>query len=375
MIIMALDHTRDFYHVDANLFDPTDLTKTTPFLFFTRIITHYCAPTFVFLSGVSAYISTQRKTKKELSRFLLTRGLWLILLELTIIRFSFVFNLYYDFTILQVIWTIGASMVLLSVLIFLPHKFIGPLGLVIIATHNIFDAFRFNPGDPGFLPVALLNQGGFLPFSNERFLIIGYPVFPWLGIMLAGFGVGAWYGKGFEAATRKKYLLISGLVATALFIILRSINAYGDPAPWYFQKDVLFTVMSFLNVSKYPPSLMYTLMTLGPVLILLSLIEPADQKIWKPIIVFGRVPLFYYILHFYLIHASALAVYMTTHHVSFGALDFHYAKGFGGIPVGAGFSLGIVYLAWISIVTALYPLCRWYNQYKSTHHQWWLSYL
>jgi len=374
MVIMALDHTRDFFHINALVFDPTDMTKTNPLLFFTRWITHFCAPTFVFLSGVAIRISSQRKIKKELAVFLLTRGLWLILLEVVVVRFSFFFSFYYDFTFFQVIWAIGASMVILSALIFLPEAIVFILGLVITIGHNLTDIPSLKPDAASPLWI-LLNQSGFIPIDANHGIFVPYPVFPWLGIMLLGFGVGRWYLSSFDLEKRRKLLLTTGIGVVVLFIILRYLQVYGDPAPWSVQKNAMFTVMSFLNTTKYPVSLMYSLMTLGPVLIILAMMERVRLNFLQPLVVFGRVPLFYYILHFFLIHAVSLVAYMISSEKSFSEIDLHFSAGFGGIPPGVGVELPWVYPIWIAIVLLLYPVCRWYNQYKSTHKHWWLSYL
>jgi uncharacterized membrane protein len=375
MVIMALDHTRDFFHADVALFDPTDLTKTNPALFFTRWITHFCAPTFVFLSGVSAYISTQRKTTQELSRFLFTRGLWLVILEFTVVRFGIVFNLYYDFIIFQVIWVIGASMMVLSALVYLPQKTILGLGLILIFGHNLLDAIRISPGEPGHFLWAIMQQSGFFPVATGHVVLAAYPLLSWLGIMLAGYGIGFIYDRGFEAAQRRRILIYSGIACMAIFIVLRFTNAYGDPSPWSAQNNLTFTLLSFINVTKYPVSLLYTLLMLGPVLLILPLIENVKAKAVEPLRIIGRVPLFYYILHFYLIHISSLILYMISQGKSWSELDFNFSAGFGGIPAGAGYTLPWVYVAWICIVSALYPVCKRYYRYKSQHTQWWLGYL
>jgi uncharacterized membrane protein len=376
MVIMALDHTRDFYHIEGLTGNPTDLSTTTPILFFTRWITHYCAPTFVFLSGVAVRISTDRKSTKELAIFLLTRGLWLIFLEVVVVRFGLFFNFYYDFTFFQVIWAIGASMVVLSALVFLPANIVFGIGLLIVFGHNIFDLWPLQPGNTGYAAWVILRQNGFLQLDELHALIVPYPLLPWLGVMATGYGVGQWFTKSFDPAKRFDLLLYSGAAAILLFIILRSLNIYGDPAPWSPQKNFTFTILSFLNVTKYPISLLYTLITLGPVLLILAIMEMIPQPRWSnPFIVFGRVPLFYYILHFYLIHFSALIAMMITQDKSLSDIDFHFRAGFGGITQGSGFTLPWVYLIWITIVVSLYPLCRWYNRYKSTHSNWWLSYL
>ena len=374
MVIMALDHTRDYFHIDTGLFDPTDLTKTNPILFFTRWITHFCAPTFVFLSGVSASITRQRKSKKELSIFLLTRGLWLIVLEFTIVRFGLVFNLYYDFVIFQVIWAIGASMVVLSALVYFSERIILIIGLVIVFGHNILDLVRLTPEDNGFAWWVIVRRAGSFSVAGN-FTLVPYPLLPWLGIMTTGFGLGVLYDSNVKSEERKKILFRTGIGAILLFILLRSFNIYGDPSYWSVQKDALFTLMSFINVTKYPISLLYALVMLGPVLIILSWMENLPYGKLEPFRIVGRVPLFYYILHFYLLHIAGLAAYMVSHDVSWGEVDFHFSKGFGGIPSGAGFQLEWVYVAWISVVLILYPLCKWYYRYRNRHSYWWLSYL
>ncbi len=375
MVIMALDHTRDFYHHATGVFDPTDLTKTNPALFFTRIITHFCAPTFVFLSGMSAYISSQRKSLKELSLFLLTRGLWLIVLEFTVVRFGLVFNLYYDFIIFQVIWVIGASMIVLAGLIYLGQRAVLAIGLILVFGHNLLDTFQLGPEDGGYMAWLIIQQSGFVATGPEKFYLIAYPLLPWLGIMLTGYGVGFIYNRTFDNSSRKKILMYSGLTSIFIFVVLRYTNLYGDLSSWSTQKNMMFTLMSFVNVTKYPVSLQYTLMTLGPVLIVMSWMENLKTNFLEPMRIIGRVPLFYYILHFYVIHFTSLCVYMIISDISWSDIDFHFSKGFGGIPAGTGYALGWVYVAWISIVVALYPLCRWYHYYKSTRQHWWLGYL
>lgn len=375
MVIMALDHTRDFFHADVGLFDPTDLTKTNPFLFFTRWITHFCAPTFVFLSGISAYISRQKKSTGELSRFLLTRGLWLVFLEFTVVRFGIIFNLYYDFVIFQVIWVIGASMIVLSALVYLEQKLILALGIVLIFGHNLLDAIRIDPGEPGHFIWAIMQQAGFFPVAPGHVVLAAYPLLSWLGIMLAGYGIGFLYDKNFDANRRNQILTYSGIACLLIFVLLRFTNAYGDPSVWSVQKNSTFTLLSFINVTKYPVSLLYTLLTLGPVLIILPVIDRINANRLESLRIIGRVPLFYYILHFYLIHITALCAYLITTGKSWAELDFHFSAGFGGIPAGAGYTLPWVYVAWICIVLALYPVCKWYYRYKSKNNHWWLGYL
>lgn len=371
MIIMALDHVRDYFHAGAFQFDPTDLTRTDVPLFFTRLITHFCAPVFTFLAGASAFLNSTKKTKKELSFFLFTRGLWLVVAELLIITLGWTFNPLYPVLILQVIWALGVSMMVLSVMIFLPRTLILVTGLVLIAGHNLLD--RTPLPDTSFLMAVLHERHFFLgnPFS----LMLGYPVIPWIGIMLTGYAFGQLYLPTFDAGKRRKILIYLGLGAIALFILLRFINIYGDPRHWSAQKTPVFTVLSFLNTTKYPPSLLYTLMTLGPAMLFLAFAEKPLNRLTEKIVVFGRVPMFFYILHIYLIHtlaviASVVSGYKWNDMILTGWVSMNpQLKGYG-------YSLVFVYVLWIIIIVGVYPLCRWYDNYKRAHRDnWWLSYI
>ena len=375
MVIMALDHARDFFHADAFVYDPTNLERTTPAVFFTRFITHFCAPTFVLLSGTAVRISQQRKSKKELSMFLLTRGLWLVFLEITVVRFSMLFQLYYDVTIFQVIWAIGFSMVLLSLLIRLPLKGILALGFLIVFGHDLLHNINLQTHDPVLVVWTFVHQAGFIELHEGKFALVPYPFLPWLGIMLLGYCMGEWFQNGFDHRKRKRMLIATGIGAVMLFLILRSFDVYGDPSPWMQQKNFTYSVMSFLNVTKYPVSLQYTLITLGPIVILLAYLENVRSAVWRPFTIFGRVPLFYYVLHFYLLHLGALILYMANSRKNLAEIDFHFNAGFGGLPPGYGYPLAAAYVAWISVVVMLYPLCKAYDRYKSRHKQPWLSYL
>lgn len=374
MIIMALDHTRDFFHVDAQLFNPTDLSKTTTALFFTRWITHFCAPTFVFLSGISAGILRQRKSDKQLSWFLFTRGLWLILLEITVIRFGFFFNLYYDVTFFEVIYVLGASMVVLSVLIFLPQRVVLIIGLMLIFGHDALNVIRIAPGEPGYVTWTLLQQIGFISIDQNHAILVSYPLIPWVGIMLAGYGAARLYTDTSEEK-RKKILLYSGLTAIVLFIGIRFTNALAPLDAWSVQESTWFTVLSFLNTTKYPVTLLFTLMVLGPVLIFLAFTEKTKGWFAEKATVFGRVPLFFFILHFYILHAAAILVHMIVSGKFIGEIDFHFSAGLGGIGPGDGYPLLWTYVAWALVIGVTYPLCRWYQKYKATHTYRWLSYL
>jgi uncharacterized membrane protein len=374
MVVMALDHVRHFFHDSALLYEPTELGKTTPILFFTRWITHFCAPAFVLLAGVAIRISSRRKSKKDLRGFLITRGLWLIFLELIIIRFSFFFNWYFDLIVFQVIWVIGAAMILMAVLIHLRDYALLALAIVILAGHNLLDGLIVEPTSPLYPAYTCLFRSGYITLTAQSGIQVMYPLIPWLGIMLLGYFLGRWYSKEYDVL-RTSYLLIAGLVMLLLFVVLRYINTYGDPSPWKVHHDMTFTVLSFLNCEKYPPSLLFTCMTLAPLLILLSILEKVSIRFLNPLVVFGRVPLFYYILHFYLIHIAALWLFLLRTGRSLGDVDFHISESFGGIEPGSGYSLSVVYVAWLATVLILYPVSLWYSTFKSRQTRWWMSYV
>ena len=394
MVIMMLDHTRDFLHNAALQFDPTDLSRTNVWLFFTRWITHFCAPVFVFLAGTGAFLQFARgKSKADLSRFLLSRGLWLILLEFTVVRFGVFFT--FDPKLLgfmQVIWVIGISMIVLAALIHLPLRFVGLLGVVMIALHNLLDRYPvpFWQGPQSPMPSLgaklwfILHQQGGFPVAGfpSPILFVVYPLIPWVGVMAAGYAFGALYQL--EANVRRRFLLVIGGIASAFFVTMRFANFYGDPSQWSAQKNTLFTVLSFLNTSKYPPSLLYLLMTLGPAIIALALFEsgnlPAGKQAprfaWlrNALVTFGRVPLFFYLLQWYTAHLIAVLL-----HVTFGKpvkwLFQTPIDWFAGPQAGIGFNLAVVYASWIAGVLLLYPLCNWFAGVKARRKDWWLSYL
>ena len=387
MVIMMLDHTRDFVHNAVYQFPPEDLSRTNLALFFTRWITHFCAPVFVFLAGTGSYLQLARgKSKAELSRFLVTRGLWLIILELTVVKFGMWFSLDYRFLgFLQVIWVIGVSMIVLAALIHLPLKVVAAFSLVMIALHNLLDGFRVvgwrGPGTPvpGFgAKIWILLHQAFEAFPIVSFpspvVIEIYPLIPWIGVMAAGYAFGALYK--FDAQRRRRWLLSIGGWATLLFIVIRAINRYGDPAEWSQQKNTFFTVLSFINTSKYPPSLLFLLMTLGPAILALALFEtkPSTGRVRRFFVTFGRVPLFFYVLQWFTAHGISVLL-----HLAFGKPVAWLFKTplvlFSNPPRGTGFNLVVVYLAWIVGVAILYPLCRWFANLKQRRRDWWLSYL
>ena len=366
MIIMALDHVRDYFHATAFTQDPLDAATTTPALYFTRWITHFCAPVFVLLSGLSIHLMHNRRTKAEISRYLFTRGLWLILVEITIMSFALTFNPQMNVLILQVIWAIGISFVVLSGLIFLPWQVILGVGLLITAGHNALDALPIPPGTIW----EFVHQTKYTLFTimpGRGFLVL-YPFLPFTGILLCGYGLGRAFLQDVSPAARKKLLITAGTVMILLFLVLRGINVYGDPAPW---KEL--SVYTFLNVTKYPASLLFTCITIGPGLLLLAALEGKQHRLTDIAKVYGSVPFFYYILHFYLIHTLCMIVFFLRGHT---AAQISSPMGpFYCVVAGVGFSLGGVYLVWFSVVAALYLPCRWYSGYRQRHRYWWLSYL
>jgi uncharacterized membrane protein len=374
MIIMALDHTRDFFHKEAWTQDPLSMETTTPLLFFTRWITHFCAPVFVFLAGTSGWFQGLRKSKKELSGFLIKRGLWLILIEITLVNFSFSFDIYFGNTALQTIWAIGISMVVLGLVIWLPFAAILGLGTLIVLGHNALDFYEANTRT---FPIwySLLHKQNFFPLGNGHNLIVMYPFLSWSGLMMLGYCFGKLF-TNYEGAERRKVLTWLGLGVIVFFIVLRGANVYGNPEKWNTQKNALFTFFSFIDTHKYPPSLLYMCMTIGPAILFLAWAGKAKNKLTEIITVYGRVPFFYYVLHFYLIHTVSAVLSFTRGH-SF-AEGIHPGSG-GFLPnfiyENEGYSLLFVYVMWLLIVAALYPVCKWFSDYKKTHTQWWLSYL
>ena len=378
MVIMALDHVRDYFHIASNTDNPLNLVTTTPLLFFTRWITHFCAPIFVFLSGVSVYLQSQRKTKKELSAFLIKRGTWLILLELTVVSFAWSFNPHYQFVFLQVIWAIGISMILLGILIWLPFNFILVTGLFIFFAHNLLDIPESAKAYKATLFWDLLHHANFIVYSyaQHHAVFIAYAFLPWTGLMLLGYCAGTFFTRQFSAPQRRKYLLMIGSALIIFFIVLRFINVYGDPVPWSYQKNGLFTFLSFVNVNKYPPSLLYMSMIIGCACLFLVFIEKAKNRFTEIMIIYGRVPFFYYILHIYLVHLLAVCAFFLRGHQAEEITKTGTKFPFYFVVPGEGYGLVVVYLLWLAVVIALYPLCRWYNNYKTNHKEkWWLSYL
>ena len=409
MMIMLLDHTRDFVYHNGLINDPTDMSATSVPLFFSRWITHYCAPTFVFLSGVSIFLQKMNgKSNSELSRFLFTRGLWLVFLEFTVVRTLVVFNFDYSSFVgmAQVIWVIGVSMIVMAVLIFAPLRVIAILSLAMIFLHNLLDPYDLPSniafgGSPDFIQAIriILHQGGIIPVGSSVIMSL-YPLVPWVGVMAAGYVLGSVYT--WEAARRRKWLLVMGIAATVLFVGIRFSNLYGDPRPWNDKatfveirnsraaagelgpnptiespqlSEPAFTILSFLNTTKYPPSLLFLLMTLGPGMIILALTDGiSGQPVWQKIgIVFGRVPLFFYLLQWLSAHLFGIGLSLL-----FKKDIGYFFESIGPgmqVPPDNGFSLPVVYFAWIAGLILIFPLCYWYGNYKVRNKHWMLSYL
>ncbi|MGA9807233.1 MAG: heparan-alpha-glucosaminide N-acetyltransferase domain-containing protein [Candidatus Sulfotelmatobacter sp.] len=367
MVLMALDHTRDFFGNSA--LNPTDPATTTIPLFFTRWITHFCAPVFFLLTGTGAYLSLRKKSKRELSRFLFTRGLWLIFLELVVVRcFGWQFNFDYHLILLNVLWALGWAMITLSVLVYLLASVVATFGLLMIATHNLFDSVQSSNPIWSILhsPNLILNEPGHIVF-------VAYPLIPWIGVTAVGYGLGQIYS--WPSERRKAFLLSSGTGLTVTFLVLRAINLYGDPVRWTTQKSAAFTVLSFLNSTKYPPSLLFLLMTLGPAMLFLWTVDARTPQWLRPALIIGKVPMFYYLLHIPLIHLLAIAVC----YVRYGQVYWMFeSPSLGQFPItpppGWGYSLPIVYLVWAIVMLALYPLCRWFAALKQRRSDAWLSY-
>jgi uncharacterized membrane protein len=364
MVVMALDHTRDFFAAGGP--NPRDVAD--PALFLTRWVTHFCAPTFILLAGISAFLYGRRlRHAGELSRYLATRGLWLVLIEFTVVGFAWRFSFHFNHFVAQVIFAIGASMIVLAGLVQLPRWAIATLGLVMIAGHNLFDgvkAAQFGAAAPLW---DFLHQPAHLQLAPGVDLVVLYPLIPWIGVMAAGYALGPVFTR--EGAARVRTLFALGVALTAGFILLRATNLYGDPAPWAVQTGPLATVLSFLNCEKYPPSLLYLMMTLGPALMLLAAFEKARGPVAGLLTIYGRVPLFYYVAHLYLLHLLAIVyAWMLTGDVTalIGALHK---------PAGYGLGLAGVYAVWLFVVVTLYPFCRWFGGVKRRRTEWWWSYL
>ena len=396
MVVMVLDHTRDFVHGPAFQYDPTDLTRTSLPIFMTRWITHFCAPVFVLLAGVSTYLQTLRgRSAGELSWFLVTRVVWLLAVEIVVLHLLVWFTLDFSFIgPLQVIWAIGWSMIVLAGLIHLPRPAIAVVGIGIVALHNLFDGVQIPvwDGSPAPPPDAwakawmVLHQPGLVPLlgATSPLVWLQYPLIPWVGVMAAGYAFGAIYATDRER--RLRLMRQAGLLLTVAFVVIRATNVYGDPSRWSAQPSVAFTVLSFINTTKYPASLLYLLMTLGPSLLALAWFESCEVRragpsgpaaalasVSAPLVVFGRVPLFFYLVQWPLAHASGIVANV----IAGRPFDYMFLTppAIFHIPPGTGFRLWVVYVCWAFIIVVEYPLCRWFAGVKQRRRDWWLSYL
>jgi uncharacterized membrane protein len=375
MALMALGHARHFLS-DALDFSPTNLSKASAALFLTRWITHFCAPGFVFLAGVGVFLYSRKRRRIEVSRFLLLRGLWLVLLELTVVRcLGWNFNFNYSHVLAGVLWAVGWSMCLLAGLIHLGRRAPLVFGALVMLTHNAFDAVKPRAfGGFGWLWTILHRTSQLEPFDGVR-LKIGYPLLPWVAILSLGYALGP--ALELPTARRRTVLCRLGLGATFGFLALRTLNIYGDPRPWTSQASGLYTLFSFLNTDKYPPSLSFTLMTLGPLLLLLALLDRLQGAWSRPFVVLGRVPLFYYLLHIPLIHLLAVALAYSR----YGRADFLFRNppALHGppfpLPEGYGYSLPFVYLAWVAAVAILLRPCQLFGELKRKRGSSWLTYV
>jgi uncharacterized membrane protein len=400
MIIMALDHVRDFWGAPSpldpskNVLDATNLETTWPALFLTRWITHFCAPNFIFLAGVGAFLAASRGlSKRQLAWLLFTRGLWLAFFEITIVQASWKFN----FDLLHhwpgVFWAIGWSMVILSFLVFLPTWVVGALGVFLIAAHNLTDNVKpedldwfggwwqilHGHGKPMELPIDLpLRDWNLFPYYGSKpeagpiVIGTGYKIIPWCGVMAAGYAFGKFLLLLRE--TRRSWLLILGGLVTLGFLVLRASNVYGDPYPWTLQRNESMTVVSFLNCHKYPPSLCYLLMTIGPAIFFLGLFDYPLGAWAKPIITFGRVPMFFYLLHIPLIHGGIVLLDLFRYGWS-PAMTSMIDPRNPDFPSDYGVSLMWVYIVWVIVVLILYPPCAWFAEVKRRRRDWWLKYI
>lgn len=370
MVLMVLDHVRIFF---TNVrFVPTDLTQTNIPLFLTRWVTHLCAPTFIFLAGVAAYLYFENRpqSKQDLSRYLIIRGLWLVFLELTVVRFGWLFDPTYSFSVAGVLWAIGWSMVVLAALIRMPIPLIAALGILLIGGHNLFDNIHAEQlGKWGWLWAVLHEPKMFTPFPNKNF-IISYPLIPWIGVMATGYAFGT--VLNLEKTSRQRFLRWLGLGLIAGFVVLRALNVYGDPYPWAVQTNFSRTILSFINCHKYPPSLLYLLITLGLAMLLLYLFEKQRWRIFQPLVLFGQVPLFFYIVHLWLIHFTAILLALPKYGLKAIIMPFIASR---LMPADYGYDYPMIYNLWIIMIILLYPLCNWFQNYKTKYPSKWLKYL
>jgi uncharacterized membrane protein len=369
IVLMALDHVR--YFLSEARFDPTDPGRTTAALFATRWITHLCAPVFMLLAGTGARLALGRgRDRRSLSMFLVTRGLWLVLLELTVARAAWQFNLDYGYSAALVLWALGWCMVALAALVWLPDRWIVLVGAAMVLLHNALDPFTAADfGRLGWL-WTVLHEPGSIALGPDVELFVLYPLVPWIGVMALGYVLGPVFERA--AAERDRMLVRMGAALCAGFVVLRLLNLYGDPVAWTPQPTGVRTVFSFLNATKYPASLSYVLMTLGPALLALPLLDRLHGALPDAVRTFGQVPLFFWLLHVPLIHLTAVVLSLADYGT---VVPWLVRNPPAEPPPGYGYSLGVVYAVTLAVVAALYPACRRFAALKKQHPGGWLSYL
>jgi uncharacterized membrane protein len=376
MVFMAIDHTRDYFTYLR--FEPESLSHTYYALFFTRWITHFCAPMFFFLAGVGAFLYGSRRTPSQLSRFLWTRGLWLIIVEFTIVGFAWSFIVPFGF--FGVIWALGASMVIMAAAVRLPIRWLGALAVLMIVGHDLLDRIRPSQFGRAAWAWSLLHVKGGVVLPGNVFDFVLFPIVPWVGVMAAGYVFGTLYQR--DQRERRRIMAMLGIAMVVCFVFLRATNLYGNPpvglggvsqGDWHLQPTIEKTVILFLDVEKYPPSLQFLLMTLGPGILLLALLDgKTASSLFRPLLIFGRVPMFFYILHLYLIHSLAVVVALVFHQPYQWLL--HGAFIANSMPDGYGHGLPFIYLMWLTVLVILYFPCRWFMGVKQRRRDWWLSY-
>ena len=372
IVLMALDHVRDYFHASGYAYDPLDPSKTTALLYATRWVTHFCAPTFVFLAGVSAWLQGAKgKEPSRLAAFLVKRGLWLVVLEVTVIAFGWSFSIPL-LPHLQVIWAIGCSMMALGALVYLPSTAVLAVGAVIVAGHNLLDPIH-SSSFGAWAPVwQLLHEQGMVVRDGTPVLAIYYPLLAWTGVMALGYGL----GPLFLSPKRDRALVLLALGMLALFLVLRGLNIYGDPRPWMPEDTAGRTVMAFLNVQKYPPSLLYVCATLGPMLLLVPVFDRLRGPVANVLRTFGSVPFMAYVAHLYVMHLLAIAAHAAAGQSLDGMFNtVHDLFVTPQVFAGTGFPLWVTYVAWMTVLAIIYPLCRWWGDVKRRRRDWWLSYL
>lgn len=362
ILLMLVDHAREFFFIHAQVSDPMSVAETPPALFFTRLLAHLCAPVFVALTGLGAWLyGAKNGGAAAASGFLFKRGLFLVALELTVVSFAWNFDLIPPTIFLQVIWAIGLSMIALSALVWLPRPALIAVGVVIVLGHNLLDPVTFAQGEPGHAVWAVLHDRGFIDLPWDQRIRTSYPLLPWIGVAALGYAIGPWFSSGGEAAPRRRRLVGLGLGMLGLFVVLRGINVYGEPLPWSVYPDPLQTLMSVLNLTKYPPSADFLLLTLGVGALLLAAFESLWPRVIRLLSVYGGAPLFFYLIHLYGLHLAYRACL-----IAFGA--------------NQGDSFGVPNVAWVwaIAVAAAVPgwfACRWFAGVKRRSSQWWMKYL